>query len=464
MANVVPPGAAPPNDILYRCVQCGIESKEASCFVGIAVKGPQCYPVKCITCTKPVESGGHLRQFFGIFGVFFMPLLFLVAVRGSSSVVTAALLLAAAVIQPMLVILHELGHFLTARLLGLEPSLISLGVGPKLWGGKILGVPWRIHGWPTSGLTYVGSRSIRFLRLRVWLTVLMGPVTNILLIGVAVVFWDSLTRSFGANLVLLWIIFNAFLVLTNVLPFRFRRLGQMHRSDGLQLLQIPFKTRAELAAYLSATPILTALELFKESDYAGCRAVCLKGLERLPGNPSLSIMLSACQINVGEYDAARLILEPLVNTSVAQTPETYAIIYNNLALATWLGDINAPLSEQSTQLADGLSHRAYTMYPCVLPYRSTRALLLVATNHPEEALALLEYSNYEPASASDRGDQQIARAVALRRINRNEEADHALSAGLQLNKAPRPWLTTMLAPNDARAFASLAESANERRY
>jgi hypothetical protein len=39
MANIEPPAAAPLNDILYRCIQCGIESKEATCFVGIAAKG-----------------------------------------------------------------------------------------------------------------------------------------------------------------------------------------------------------------------------------------------------------------------------------------------------------------------------------------------------------------------------------------------------------------------------------------
>jgi hypothetical protein len=440
--NISPPPHAA-NETVYRCIQCGIESKEATCFVGIAAKGPQRYPVKCITCTQPVEPGGHLRQFLSIFGVFFMPLFFLVAIRGNSTVVTAKLLLAAVVIQPLLVILHELGHFLTARLLGLEPSLISLGVGPKIWGGKILGVPLRIYGWPTLGLTRVGSRSLQFLRLRVWLTVLMGPVTNILLIGVSVAFWDSLVRSFGANVVLLWLIFNAFLVLMNLVPFQFRRLGQLYRSDGLQLLQIPFKKSSELAIYLSATPIITALELFNEFDYPGAREECLKGLERLPGNPSLSIMLSACQINLGEYDAARVVLEPLVNNWIAETPDTYAVVCNNLALATWLGAINARSSEQATQHADGLSDRAYSMYPCILPYRSTRALLLVATNRPDEALALLEYSNYERGSASDRGDRQIARAFALRQLDRLEEAEQAQATGLELNNKPRPWLAAL---------------------
>jgi peptidase M50-like protein/tetratricopeptide repeat protein len=439
-ASNEPAAATASNDVLYRCIQCGIESKEATCFVGIAAKGPQRYPVKCITCTQSEESRGHLRQFFSIFGVFFMPLFLLAGLRGSSAAVTPGLLFAAAIMQPSLVVLHELGHFLTARLMGLEPSLISLGVGPKIWGGKILGVPWRIHGWPITGFTYVGGSKTQFLRLRLWLTILMGPVTNMLLIGIAVAFWDSLARLVGPNVVLLWLIFNALLALINLLPLQYRRLGQLHRSDGLQLLQIPFKTSAELAVYLAATPVLSALELFKESDYAGACEVCIKGLARLPGNPLLSFMLSACQINLGDYEAAREILEPLLAAAPTQDPVLRAGIYNNLALAIWLRDTD---NTQSTQRADELAERAYQMYPCVLPHRSTRALLLAAANHPDEALKLLEYSNYARGSSSDQADQEIARAFALRRLSRKEESEQALAAGLNLNKTRRPWATTL---------------------
>jgi hypothetical protein len=93
--------------------------------------------------------------------------------------------------------------------------------------------------------------------------------------------------------------------------------------------------------------------------------------------------------------------------------------------------------------ADELSNRAYVPYPCVFAYRSTRALLLTATNRADEALALLDYSNYQRASASERGDRQITRAFALRHLNCNEEADHALAAGLKLQKTRLPWLTTL---------------------
>jgi tetratricopeptide (TPR) repeat protein len=428
---------------LYRCIECGIESGEATCFVGISTAGLQRYPVKCITCSQPNESRGNSRGILDIVGILFVPLVLIIALEGGSNVSFLRLLLAAPVIQPLLVILHELGHFLTGRLLGLEPSLIRLGVGRKLWGGTILSVPLRIHGWPSSGFTYLGSRSMRFLRLRIWLTTLMGPATNLLLIAPAAAFWNPLARVVGANVVLFWIVLNALLATVSLLPHRIRRSGQWLQSDGLQLLQIPFKKRSELAIYLVATPILSALDLYRDSDYAGARDICLKGLERFPGNQWLSVTFSACQISLGDYDAAMATLNPLLEPATTEAPEVRAAVLNNLAIAIWLRDIHTDSREQSSARADELSDRAFRMYPCVLPYRSSRALLLVATNRPDQALKLLEYSNYDRGSAADRADHQIARAFALRRLNRREEADQAIAAGLQLNKTRQPWVATL---------------------
>jgi Peptidase family M50 len=276
------------------------------------------------------------------------------------------LIIAACLMQPLLVVLHELGHFITAQLLGLEASLISIGVGPKLWSGKILGVPLRIHAWPLEGFIYLGSRSMRLLRLRVWVTVLMGPATNIFLIAVTVILWNSLVRVIDANIIILWILYNTILVLGNLLPHRSRQSGHVYRSDGLQLLQIPFQKSADLAIYLSASSIVTAVVLFNDADYAGARAVASKGLERLPGNPWLSTTLSACQISLGEYEAAQA---------------------------------------------------------------------------PEEALALLQYSNYERGTSANRSHRETARAFALRKLNRIAEADQAVALALRLNKIQPRWLS-----------------------
>jgi len=441
MANIELPAAAP--DILYRCIQCGIESREASCFAGIATKGPQQFAGTCITCNQSVRPIRPTQMILGVFALVFLPVIFLVAIRGDGDASFLELIIAASLLQPFLVIVHELGHVVTARIVGLEVALLTLGSGKKWGSGKLLNVPFRLYGWPLSGFTYLVTTATRHLRLRLWVTTLMGPVTNMILIAVAVMFWNRLDQVVDSNLLVLWILYNAILVVSSLLPRRSRDYGPQVPSDGMQLLQIPFKTAARVATAFGNTYAGVAFVLFNDADYAGARKVCLKGFQRLPDNPLLSVMLSACQINLGEYEAARLILEPLLNAAPTQDPEIRAAIYNNVALAIWLRDCNNALSQQSTLRADALSDRAYQMYPCVLPHRSTRALLLVATNHPNEALKLLEYSNYERGSSSDQGDQQIARAFALRLLDRLDEANQALAAGLQLNNKRRSWAVTL---------------------
>jgi hypothetical protein len=344
----------------------------------------------------------------------------------------------------LVVVLHELGHFLSARLLKLEAYLVTLGEGPEMWRGKIVGVPVHMRGWPTSGMTYIGSGSLRFLRLRVWLTVLMGPATNILLLLVAIAFWEPVVRLVSVNVATLWVLFNALVALISLVPFRSRQLGRTVRSDGLQLLLVPFKSRADLETYLLAGPILSALELFKDSDYEGARGACIAGLERLPGNPVLIIALSATCINLQDFDAAVSVLQPLYDSSVSLAPESRAAILNNLALAMWLRHSNpAEGKERALQRADSLSEQAYLMYPCVLAYRSTRALLLVANNRSTEALTLLEYSNFVHGTSSERGDQQIARAFAFRQLNRIRDAEDAVTAALKLHKRRPPLLDVL---------------------
>jgi Peptidase family M50 len=432
-----------PTPTIYRCSQCGIESREPTCFIGVAKRGPQKYAVNCITCNQPAPVGSTLRGVFAIFGGALLPILLVIGFTRNKGIIFPELLVAALIMQPLAMLLHELGHFLTARLLGLDAILITLGVGPKVWSGKIFGVPLRIHAWPLLGLTYLGSQSLQLLRLRVWMTVLMGPTTNVLLIVTPVLFWDSLIRVIDPYILILWMVYNGLLTLANLVPQRNRRSAQRQRNDGMQLLRIPFKKRADLVIYLSASSLVTALMLYTDGDYVAARDVSAQGLVRLPANPWLSITLSACHINLGCYEAARRVIEPLLETSTTASPAIQAAIANNLGIATWLRDRNTARNAESMLRAEELSNRAHTTYPCVLAYRSTRALLLTATNRPEEALTLLEYTNYERGSASDRGDREIARAFAFRQLDRIAEADHSLAVGLKLNKSCLPWLTTL---------------------
>jgi len=64
--------------------------------------------------------------------------------------------------------------------------------------------------------------------------------------------------------------------------------------------------------------------------------------------------------------------------------------------------------------------------------------LLTATNRPENALALLEYKNYDRGSPTDRSHREVARAFAFHQLGRNVDAEQSLAAGLKLSKELLP--------------------------
>jgi hypothetical protein len=105
--------------------------------------------------------------------------------------------------------------------------------------------------------------------------------------------------------------------------------------------------------------------------------------------------------------------------------------------------MNQTQPEHSLSRAAALSEMAYAKYPCVLAYRSTRALLLTAADRAQNALELLEYKNYDSGTPDNRSHRAIAQAFALRRLGRTAESEQALARGLKLTKMRLPYLRTM---------------------
>jgi hypothetical protein len=434
----------PAADIVYRCKICGIESAEASCFAGIATQGTHRLSGTCITCNdEPAQGNETWRRVVSMSVFIVFPTTYLVATRGTHQIGFIGLLILAPVFHFVIIVLHEVGHALTAKAVGLEVNLVALGVGRFLWSGNLLSTPIRLYAWPLLGLTYLGSQPKQLLRTRVWLSVLMGPMTNLALVAVAIVFWRPLTRAMDSNIILIWIMYNAITALVNLQPWRVRQSSKHYATDGMQLLQIPFRKAAAFTESLALGPAGATQVMYKDGDYFGAKDTCLRGLQRLPGNPWLIVLLSACHTSLGDYESGRASVEPLLDSTASLRPELHAAAQNNLAVALWLRDFNTPCHEESLSRADSLTGAAYGSYPCVLAHRTTRALLLAATNRSQDALALLEYINYERGSPSDRASREFARAFAFRPLGRNTEAEQALAAGLELSKRRLPWLTTI---------------------
>lgn len=108
-------------------------------------------------------------------------------------------IIAGAAVLGILVLLHEWGHFVAAKLCGVRVDVFSIGFGPRLWGMKRGDTDYRVSALPLGGyVRMAGDNPIEersgapyeFLSRPRWqrfLIAVAGPVTNIL--ATFVIFW-----------------------------------------------------------------------------------------------------------------------------------------------------------------------------------------------------------------------------------------------------------------------------------
>jgi hypothetical protein len=410
----------------YRCAWCDVESSERTGFIVPEKYSSPPREVRCLTCEhlRRTKSATGFKLFLG---AMVFPLMVYGGFFRSFEDLTALTLLGLACCVPIGIIAHELGHAIAARVLGLEVGAIVVGRGRKLFARDVFGVSFRVYAWPISGHVYIGGPRRRFMRTRIWLTFLMGPLTNGLLAFGAVVWWPELQGVFGAPLVFLWIVFNASLLLFNLLPYRITDFGQSAPNDGLALLQIPRYQDKELAPYAHAALYVETLVRFEDGDYRRARSLCLQALERAPSDVPLLVALSACESHLCDHAATAAVLKPLLESPSSSEPLVRATIQNNLAFALLMSD------RGSFDEADRLSSAAVSSFPCQMVFRTTRSLVLAANGRPEEALAILEYRHFKTADRKVRGHQEAARAFAYHQMDRHEEATAAAARSIALD-------------------------------
>ena len=101
--------------------------------------------------------------------------------------------LAGAVVLGILVLVHEWGHFVAAKLCGVRVDVFSIGFGPRLWGWKRGDTDYRVSALPLGGyVRMAGDNPVEertgadyeFLSRPRWqrfLIAIAGPSMNILI-------------------------------------------------------------------------------------------------------------------------------------------------------------------------------------------------------------------------------------------------------------------------------------------
>lgn len=106
---------------------------------------------------------------------------------------TLRVVLAGGIVLGVMVLLHEWGHFIAAKLCGVRVEVFSIGFGPRLWGVKRGDTDYRVSALPLGGYVRMAGdnpvaertgAAYEFLSRPRWqrfLIAIAGPVMNILL-------------------------------------------------------------------------------------------------------------------------------------------------------------------------------------------------------------------------------------------------------------------------------------------
>ena len=70
-------------------------------------------------------------------------------------IVTALYIVACVLMFALAILIHEFGHFIVARKLGLRVDAFSIGFGPVLWKKKVNGVEYRLSALPLGGYVLI---------------------------------------------------------------------------------------------------------------------------------------------------------------------------------------------------------------------------------------------------------------------------------------------------------------------
>lgn len=425
---------------IYRCARCGVESAERRCFV---IPGSHDRPprdTRCLVCDQARHTSDTVRNLRIAVGALAFPFFLYVMFAHGFTGLTVWIVLAGCLMQPLATVLHELGHAVVGRLTGLDVAAIELGFGKRVWKGRVGGTLLILRSWPLSGRTFLGARERSSVKVRVWLTTLAGPAVNTALIFPVTYWWESLADVFGVPLMMLWVFINGMTLIINLLPRRFVAMGRPQRSDGLALLEIPRLTEAQLAPYFISASVARVLASLEGQDYTDVIAECRRGLALAPKDPWLLLMLSGAQNRLGEYRDA---LAGANSTGEVKDPILRAAIENNQAFSLLMLNLKGDPDEAAVSRVDELSKSAFEAFPCLLSLRSTRALVLAATQREEQAIAMLEYVHYRNASPLERGDMESVRAYALCTMGRTKEAESAAQEAARLNPRLAPILRTL---------------------
>ncbi len=387
---------------MLECSNCGLVSKVETAFVKVRKR------FYCPKCYQEKEYGQARRELiiFALVSLFSLAVLFTPYAEQFSILITIFFFYSCNI---MMLALHELGHAVVAKLLGLRIFAIIFGTGKTLVKKQINTIHFSLNIFPFSGIVVWGTADPKFYRLRYFLSILAGPAVHIIFLillvprfirGSSIYLGDSFLDMFlfvlaASNLVLL---------IVNLYPRSFYTAFGLHPSDGLALYKTLKMSSSERDTHLAGYYLYEGMIANEQMRYQQALDSSEEGLKHFPNNMYLGNLQANMMLSLGAFEEAREIFKQLLEK---EESEARFMLYNNLAYANLMIQDESLLAE-----ADSLSKEAFENIPWAPSVRGTRGAVLVELGFLDEGKGLLLEAMAEHLEAGGKAADACHIAIA----------------------------------------------------
>jgi hypothetical protein len=279
-------------------------------------------------------------------------------------------LCAATLLMPIAVLVHELGHALVGRLMGLRVFVINLGQGPPLCRFEVTETRVIIGRFPIHGYVRMVPEGGPNQRLRVGAAILAGPITHLLWIAAITLLWPT---SFGS--LEGWQAFNTQFaplhgfVFFNILVF-LRNLVPLGTNDGALLVHLILARQLHLS---DAFDIALALDRLDRNDNEAALRLLDQAIAAHPEEDSLRLNRGTALLRLDRLDEALALWEPMYVDPSCPSARRLGLA-NNMAMALIFRGSTSDLDRANT-----LSSEALDAIPRDDGFLSTRGAYRIAT-------------------------------------------------------------------------------------
>lgn len=370
-----------------KCYQCHFESEQAAIFsTQTHFFAEETHLCPDCSYKKNLQKNRRSIWLFFILGVISIPLTFYPPLE-----VLGIILLNLATLQVLVLVstvLHELGHALTGRLLGMRVFTVEIGYGRIIHEFFWAGIFWRIRVICFGGLAYVTPCEARLFRTKEFLMVLGGPLANALLLTLAIkclMLDDSFqeTPFSGFIPMVLLALGNVLLLFYSLWPHMVNSAAGKTSSDGLLLLQVWGFKKPQIEATLAARYLYEGNQCLQLKNLAGAEKWNRDGLKLYPDDFGLKYFAAHILSRKKQYSesvrACALMLAKYKNNATAASHLLNQLAYTYVMM-------NKP---ELLPKADVCSRLALAKDPWSAHNKGTRGCVLIELGNYQAGLQLL---------------------------------------------------------------------------